>query len=96
MAIIWRCDLRTICSSAQAGLTSGLWVAKAGGGAQRRSTLQEEVVAEAGRKQLESFRWAPWADRRRQDLLILLDRLSPKIAELSQAIEQEVEKCPEA
>jgi transposase len=26
----------------------------------------------------------------------LLDRLNPTIAELSQAIEQEVEKCPEA
>ena len=29
-------------------------------------------------------------------LLELLDRLSPTIAELTQAIEQEVEKCPEA
>ena len=34
--------------------------------------------------------------RRRRDLLELLDRLNPTIAELSQAIEQEVEKCPEA
>jgi Prolyl oligopeptidase family/Transposase IS116/IS110/IS902 family len=51
---------------------------------------------EAGRKQLESFRLAPWASRRRRDLLELLDRLNPTIAELSQAIEQEVEKCPEA
>jgi transposase len=39
---------------------------------------------------------APWASRRRHDLLELLDRLNPTIAELSQAIEQEVEKCPEA
>jgi transposase len=51
---------------------------------------------EAGRKQLESFRLAPWASRRRRDLLELLDRLNPTIAELSQAVEQEVEKCPEA
>jgi transposase len=51
---------------------------------------------EAGRKQLESFRLAPWASRRRRDLLELLDRLTPTIAELTQAIEQEVEKCPEA
>jgi transposase len=51
---------------------------------------------EAGRKQLESFRLAPWASRRRRDLLELLDRLNPTIAELSAAIEQEVEKCPEA
>jgi transposase len=48
------------------------------------------------RPQLESFPLAPWASRRRQDLLELLDRLNPSIAELSQAVEQEVEKCPEA
>ena len=51
---------------------------------------------EAGRKQLEGFRLAPWASRRRHDLLELLDRLTPTIAELTQAIEREVEKCPEA
>jgi transposase len=50
----------------------------------------------AGREQLESFRLSPWASRRRRDLLELLDRLTPTIAELTQAIEQEVEKCPEA
>jgi transposase len=48
------------------------------------------------RQRLESFRLAPWATRRRQELLELLDRLDPTIAELSQAVEQEVEKCPEA
>jgi transposase len=49
-----------------------------------------------GREQLESFRLAPWASRRREDLLQLLDRLNPTIADLSEVIEQEVEKCPEA
>jgi len=49
-----------------------------------------------GRQQLESFLLAPWASRRRHDLLELLDRLSPTIAELNQAIEQETEKNPEA
>ena len=48
------------------------------------------------RQRLESFQLAPWASRRRHDLLELLDRLNPTIAELSQAVEQEVEKCPEA
>ena len=43
-----------------------------------------------GREQLESFRLAPWASRRRRDLLELLDRLNPMIVELTQAIEQEV------
>ena len=48
----------------------------------------------SGRQQLESFRLAPWASRRRRDLLELLDGLNPTIAELSEAIEQEAEKCP--
>jgi transposase len=48
------------------------------------------------RPRLESFNLAPWASRRRRDLLELLDRLNPTIAELSQAVEQEVEKFPEA
>src|SRR5215467_7941788 len=38
-----------------------------------------------GRQQLESFRLARWASRRRRDLLELLDRLNPTIAELSLA-----------
>jgi transposase len=49
-----------------------------------------------GRQQLESFQLAPWASRRRRELLELLDRLTPTITELSQAIEQEAEKCPAA
>jgi transposase len=48
------------------------------------------------RRQLESFPLAPWASRRRHELLELLDRLNPTIAELSQAVEQEIKKCPEA
>jgi len=57
---------------------------------------KKRLWREHGRQQLESFRLAPWATRRRRDLLDLLDRLTPTIAELSQAIEQEVEKCPAA
>src|SRR5437899_4826872 len=57
---------------------------------------KKRLWREHGRRQLESFRLAPWASRRRRDLLELLDRLSPTIAEVSQAIEQEAEKCPEA
>jgi transposase len=57
---------------------------------------KKKLWREAGRSQLESFRLAPWASRRRRDLLELLDRLTPTIAELSVAIEQEVKKCPEA
>jgi hypothetical protein len=57
---------------------------------------KKRLWREAGRAQLGSFQLAPWASRRRRDLLELLDRLSPTIAELTQAIEQEVKKCPEA
>src|ERR1700720_3769707 len=57
---------------------------------------KKKLWREHGRQQLEAFRLAPWASRRRRDLLELLDRLNPTIAELSQAIEQEVVKCPEA
>ncbi|HET9304746.1 MAG TPA: IS110 family transposase [Candidatus Sulfotelmatobacter sp.] len=48
----------------------------------------------AGRKELESIVLAPWATRRRQDLLDLLDQLTPKIQELTRALEEEVEKRP--
>jgi transposase len=57
---------------------------------------KKRLWRETGRKQLESFPLGLWARRRRQDLLQLLDRLTPTIAELTQAIEREVEKSPEA
>ena len=57
---------------------------------------KKRLWRETGREQLEAFPLAPWASRRRRDLLELLDRLSPTITELTQTIEQEAEKCPEA
>ncbi len=57
---------------------------------------KKRLWREKGRKQVEAFCLAPWASRRRRDLLELLDRLNPTIAELTQAIEQEVEKYPAA
>ena len=57
---------------------------------------KKRLWRDAGREQLESFPLAPWASRRRRDLLELLDRLTPTIAELTQAVEQEAEECPEA
>jgi transposase len=47
-----------------------------------------------GRTQLEGFSLAPWAARRRQDLLELLDRLNPSIEKLSAEIEREAEQRP--
>src|SRR6266403_1164645 len=57
---------------------------------------KKRLWREAGREQLEAFPLAPWASRRRRDLLELLDRLTPTIAELTQAVEREAENCPEA
>lgn len=48
-----------------------------------------------GRAQLESLVLAPWASRRRQDMLQLLDQVDSTIAELTVAIEKEAEKRPE-
>ncbi len=50
----------------------------------------------AGRSELESLILPPWASRRRQDLLDVLDQLTPKIQELTRALEEEVEKRPVA
>jgi len=60
-------------------------------GVQRRSRLWSK----AGRAQLDSLVLPPWTARRRHDLLQLLDQLTPQIAELSQAVEQEAERRPE-
>jgi transposase len=51
--------------------------------------------SEQGRSQLEKIQLAPWASRRRQDLLELLDRMNPTIAELTAAVEQEAKQRPE-
>src|SRR5467141_1519968 len=48
----------------------------------------------AGRSELQSLVLAPWASRRRQDLLDVFDQLTPKIQELTRALEEEVEKRP--
>jgi hypothetical protein len=57
---------------------------------------KKRLWREHGRQQLESFPLAPWGSRRRRDLLELLDRVNPTIAELSQTIEQEAEKQGDA
>src|SRR5215470_12932932 len=50
----------------------------------------------AGRAELERLSLAPWASRRRQDLLDILDRLAPKIHELNGRLGQLVELRPVA
>ena len=56
---------------------------------------KKKLWSEAGRAQLEKLALAPWASRRRQDLLELLDRMNPRIQELTEAAEREARKWPE-
>jgi len=57
---------------------------------------KKKLWRERGRQQLESILLSPWASRRRTDLLQLLDRLNPTIAELTRAVEREAENCADA
>jgi len=57
---------------------------------------KKKLWSEQGRAQLEKLSLAPWASRRRKDLLELLDRMNPSIDELSRAVEREARKWPEA
>src|SRR5271168_873607 len=56
---------------------------------------KKKLFSEPGRAQLEKLALAPWASRRRQELLELLDRLNPTIEELTAAVEREARKRPE-
>ncbi len=56
---------------------------------------KQKLWSKQGRAQLESLQLAPWATRRRQELLELLDQLTPRIDELTAAIEAEAERRPE-
>ena len=57
---------------------------------------KKKLWAPAGRKELEALALDPWANRRRRELLEILDQLNPPIEELNQAVELEAEKCPHA
>ena len=57
---------------------------------------KSKLWSQTGRAEFEKLALAPWASRRRRELLELLDRLNPSIEELTRAVEQEVSKRPEA
>ncbi len=57
--------------------------------------LKKRMWRPQGRAQLESLELMPWANRRRQDLLHLLDQVDTTIVDLTAAIEQEAQKRPE-
>jgi len=56
---------------------------------------KKKLFSAQGRAMLEKLSLAPWASRRRKELLELLDQLEPKTAELTAAVEQEAKKRPE-
>jgi transposase len=57
---------------------------------------KSKLFSQQGRVAFEKLALGPWASRRRSELLELLDRLNPGIEELTKAVEQEVNKRPEA
>ena len=56
---------------------------------------KKKLFSEQGRRELEKLALAPWASRRRQELLNLLDQLNPIIGELTASAEQEARKRSE-
>jgi transposase len=56
---------------------------------------KKKLFSQQGRALLEKLPLAPWASRRRKELLELLDQLDPKITELTAAVEQEARQRPE-
>jgi transposase len=56
---------------------------------------KKKLWNEQGRAQLEKLPLATWASRRRQDLLELLDRMTPGIEELTAVVEKEAKKRTE-
>src|SRR5258706_7057709 len=56
---------------------------------------KKKLFSEQVRALLEKLSLAPWANRRRKELLELLDQLNPKIAELTPPVEQESNQRPD-
>ena len=54
-----------------------------------------KLWSQKGRTKFEKLPLASWANRRRQELLQLLDRINPIIGELTAAVEREANKRPE-
>jgi transposase len=57
---------------------------------------KKKLWTAVGRKELQGLSLGPWASRRRQQLLDLLDQFEPVLEELDRAVIQEAEKRPAA
>jgi transposase len=62
----------------------------------QRLYRKRKLWSQVGRKELESVALDPWASRRRQELLQLLDQLNPWIAGLDREVEEQAKRFPEA
>ena len=58
--------------------------------------MEEKTIQRTRTSTVRETPLAPWASRRRQELLELLDRMNPTIEELTAAAEREARKRPEA
>jgi len=56
---------------------------------------KRKLWTKPGRAELLALNLGPWASRRRQELLELLDRLDPRIEELDEVVKAEAERRPE-
>jgi transposase len=57
---------------------------------------KKKLFTAQGREELEKLSLGPWASRRRQELLGMLDQLNPVIEELDRAVQQEAESRADA
>jgi len=57
---------------------------------------KKKLFTAQGREELEKLSLGPWASRRRQELLEMLDRFTPLIDELDRAVQQQAESHAEA
>jgi transposase len=57
---------------------------------------KRKLFTKKGRVELEGLGLAPWASRRREELLKLLDQLEPAIAELDRAVLEQAQRRPDA
>ena len=57
---------------------------------------KKKLFTAKGREELEKLSLGPWASRRRQELLGMLDQLNPVIDELDRAVQQEAESRADA
>ena len=57
---------------------------------------KRKLFTKKGRGELQSLRLGPWASRRREELLKLLDQLEPPIAELDRAVSEQAQRREDA